>query len=170
MTGTVCTRTCGGCGVTGHGCGVGGPDPRVTREVPYLNQAIRNSPIKDMTSLSKITKTQKAKSITLQVPNTSSQNVATVQSTTTTQPPLQQSMSQLANQFANMTTTITTTTATLTTKTSAQAIENIAKAFEKQLKQGPDEGGGEGKGSGGRWRSIRKTSKCLIFLDLLDKV
>jgi hypothetical protein len=40
MTGTVCTRICGRCGVTGDGCGVGGPDPGVTREVPYQQCSI----------------------------------------------------------------------------------------------------------------------------------
>src|SRR6266852_6702562 len=34
MMGTMCTRTCGGCSVTGDGCGVRGPDPGVTRKVP----------------------------------------------------------------------------------------------------------------------------------------
>src|SRR6266852_6458437 len=40
MMGTVCTRTCGGCGVTGDGCSVRGPNPGVTCEVPYLSEAL----------------------------------------------------------------------------------------------------------------------------------
>src|SRR6266852_8041826 len=86
-----------------------------------INQTIRNSPVQIATQLD--SEPSKGKSISLTIPKLPKQTVATIKSTTSTKPPIQQTIQQITSQLANMTTTQTaqTTTATQNAPTTSQA-------------------------------------------------
>src|SRR6266849_4410858 len=136
-----------------------------SEEEDPINQTIRNSPIQTAPQLH--SETSKGISISVTNPNQSGQTVATVKSTTSTKPPVQQTIQQITSQLAKMTTTQTaqTTTTTQNMPTTSQttiaaaaastvppaptaSAQQISDAFQMGLKCVPGGGGGGGGGGG----------------------
>src|SRR5882757_3137572 len=96
-------------------------DPSESESEPdTTNQQIRDSPIQTVTPLPGIVKAKKA--INVQVPTPQPQNVAQIQSATSSHPPTQQSLLQLASPPAKMATTNPTSSSTATQAQAAQAV------------------------------------------------